>query len=170
MADTTHELKLIHKESVPVALEKAHRYRLLNEPMEAESICLDILKVDPKNQQAIVTLILALSDQFSVTTRQTYKRAKELVDSLEDNYDRIYYSGIIQERRAKASYRPGKAGSGHVAYQWLQHAMECYEAAAAISPADNDDAILRWNTCVRIIERHPDIKAEETGRAPQLLE
>ena len=53
------ELKSLHKDAIPAALEKAERYRLLNEPGEAESICLDILHVDPENQQAIVTLLLA---------------------------------------------------------------------------------------------------------------
>jgi hypothetical protein len=44
------ELKSLHKDAIPAALGKAERYRLLNEPGEAESICLDILHVDPENQ------------------------------------------------------------------------------------------------------------------------
>ena len=58
------ELKPLSREAVPAALEKAMRYRLLNEPGEAESICHDVLHVDPGNQQAIVTLLLALTDRF----------------------------------------------------------------------------------------------------------
>ena len=38
---------------MPAALEKALRYRLLNEPVEAESICRDVLEVDPDNQAAL---------------------------------------------------------------------------------------------------------------------
>src|SRR5205085_11166530 len=51
------DLKRLHKEAIPAALEKAERYRLLNEPGEAESICLDILAADAENQQAIITLL-----------------------------------------------------------------------------------------------------------------
>ena len=58
------ELKQLHKDAIPAALEKAERYRLLNEPGEAESICLDILAVDPDNQRAIITLLLAFTDRF----------------------------------------------------------------------------------------------------------
>ena len=44
------EFKRITPEAVPAALSKAERYRLLNEPREAESICRDVLLVDPENQ------------------------------------------------------------------------------------------------------------------------
>ena len=37
---------------------------MLNEPGEAESICLDILAVDPDNQRAIIILLLAVKDRF----------------------------------------------------------------------------------------------------------
>ena len=53
-----YELKRLTKEAVPRALEKAERYRLLNEPTEAESICQDILRVEPDNQPALVVLLL----------------------------------------------------------------------------------------------------------------
>ena len=58
------QLKPLHKDAIPAALAKAERYRLLNEPGEAESICLDVLQVDPGSQDALVMLILALTDQF----------------------------------------------------------------------------------------------------------
>ena len=38
------ELERISIDAVPAALEKAERYRLLNEPLMAESICLDVLE------------------------------------------------------------------------------------------------------------------------------
>ena len=57
-------LKPMSKDAVPGALAKAERYRLLNEPGEAESICLDILQVDPQNEDALVMMLLALTDQF----------------------------------------------------------------------------------------------------------
>ena len=57
-------LKPIDPAAVPAALQQAERYRLLNEPEEAESICLDVLAVEPDNQQALVMLLLSLTDQF----------------------------------------------------------------------------------------------------------
>ena len=44
--------KPLSPEPCPAALAKAERYRLLNEPGEAESICLDVLAVEPDNQEA----------------------------------------------------------------------------------------------------------------------
>ncbi len=170
MEEAMFELKQISSNSIPEALEKAERYRLLNEPMQAESICLDILEVDADNQQALVTLILALTDQFSDRLKSTFRRAQDLIEQLDDEYDRLYYSGIIQERRAKATFRPGKAGSGHVAYHWLESAMECYERAAELARPGNDDPLLRWNTCVRIIRRFREIRPEEGESTVHLLE
>ena len=56
------DLKSISIEGVPKALEKAERYRLLNEPSLAESICVDILTVLPAHQQALISLLLARTD------------------------------------------------------------------------------------------------------------
>ena len=50
------ELKPISKEAIPSALAKAERYRLLNEPRLAESICRDVLRTDAGNQQGLVIL------------------------------------------------------------------------------------------------------------------
>ena len=66
-------LKPISRDSVAGALAKAERYRLLNEPNEAESICRDILQVDPANQEALISLILALTDQMSEDTSAIFK-------------------------------------------------------------------------------------------------
>src|ERR1700719_3896644 len=96
------ELKQLSKEAIPAALEKAERYRLLNEPAEAESICLDVLKTDPENQQAIVTLLLAVSDRFSKGYGVSDTQARELLVRLKGDYERVYYAGILAERRAKA--------------------------------------------------------------------
>ena len=52
------DMKKLSRDAIPAALDKARQYRLLNEPAEAESICLDILQADPENQQAIITLLL----------------------------------------------------------------------------------------------------------------
>ena len=108
------EIKPIHKESIEKSLEKAHRYRLLNEPSHAESICLDVLIIEPENQQAINILLLALTDQFDRRLTARYKQARELLPRLEDSYRRVYYDGLICERRATALYRRGGPGSGSI--------------------------------------------------------
>jgi len=145
------ELKPLSKEGIAAALEKAKRYRLLNEPMEAESICLDILEVDPENKEAIIMLLLALTDQFDKELSVEANQANELLPRLKDEYERNYYAGIICERQAKAILHRGVPGSKHVAYQWFYDAMEYFQKAEAKHPPGNDDAILRWNTCARII-------------------
>ena len=146
------ELKPITKEGIPRALEKIERYRLLNEPSEAESICRDILEIEPDHQKALVMLILTLSDQFSKGI--TEKEATSLLPRLKDNYQRAYYKGIILERLAKAALNRATHGSQFDAYEWLEEAMEAFEQAATVRPDGNDDAILRWNACVRTIDRY----------------
>ena len=94
------DFKLISRDAVPLALEKAERYRLLNEPAQAESICLDVLAVDPENQQVLVMLILALTDQFQTGPSDCLRQAEALVPRLHGEYERAYYSGIILERAA----------------------------------------------------------------------
>jgi len=146
------ELKsLSGPEAIPAALEKAMRYRLLNEPGEAESICQDVLRIDPENQQALVILLLALTDRFGKSYAVGVIQAQELVTRLQDQYERTYYAGIISERRAKARLHQGSPGSGHEAFQFLREAMGWYEKAEVIRPPGNDDALLRWNACARII-------------------
>ena len=149
----TFDLKSISRGGVPAALQKAERYRLINDPSSAESICLDVLAVDPDNQQAIVTLILAITDQFSGGPAEGVRRAKEQLRRLGDEYKRAYYAGIVCERCAKAQLRTEAPGSGETAYHWLRDAMGWYEKAEAQRPAGNDESILRWNTCARMLSR-----------------
>jgi len=157
------DLKPISQESVPLALEKAERYRLINDPSSAESICLDVLTVDPENQQALMTLLLAITDQFSEGPVEGVRRAREVLPRLHDRYKRAYYGGIICERCAKAQLRSGGPRSGEMAYRWLSEAMDWYEKAEAQRPAGHDEAILRWNTCERLLARNPHLRpaAEE---------
>jgi tetratricopeptide (TPR) repeat protein len=164
------ELKSIHKETVLAALEKAERYRLLNEPGEAESICLDVLRIDPENQQALVALLLALTDQFEEGFADRVKRAREVLPRVRDDYARAYYAGIICERRAKAQLKQGGPGSGYVAYDSFHAAMSWYEKAETLRPTGNDDALLRWNTCARILMRNPHIQPGPVDRSEPPLE
>ncbi|PWT95473.1 MAG: hypothetical protein C5B52_17775 [Bacteroidetes bacterium] len=148
------QIKSISKDSIPLALEKAERYRLLNEPIFAESICLDILEADPQNPRAIVTMLLAITDQFGSSASTEVHHAKQLLPRLKDEYEKEYYAGIICERQGKAILDKGSLDASYISYEWFQDAMEHYEKAADIKPAGNDDSILRWNTCARLIMRH----------------
>lgn len=146
------ELKALHKESIPSALEKAERYRLLNDPFQAESICLDILEIEPNNQTALVTLVLAMSDNFAYNYLIGDKEIKEFVARIEDEYERTYYTGIVFERRAKSMLSNGPEGSQSAAFELFNRAMTWFEKAENLSPDANDDAILRWNGCARVIQ------------------
>jgi hypothetical protein len=164
------ELKTLSPDSVSRALAKAERYRLLNEPAEAESICLDALKVDPENQELLTTLILAITDQF-VEEAARVADAWENVPKLRDEYERLYYTGIIHERRAKAVLRHHTPRGGTRAYDWLREAMLCFEKAEPIRPMGNDDALLRWNACARLIMRDRHLApAGDEPHEPILLE
>ena len=154
--------KPISRDAVPGALAKAERYRLLNEPGEAESICLDVLQIEPANQEALVMLILALTDQFRDETsasRHAAARAGEVVPRLSDEYDRLYYAGIIRERRARAVLQRDRYAATATATEWLREALSFFERAEAIRPPHNDDAVLRWNACARLLERLPQVQA-----------
>jgi len=147
------DLKPITAEGVPAALQKAERYRLLNDSSAAESICLDVLEVDPTNQQALISLLLSITDQF-VDELGDVQRAREILPRITDPYKRAYYSGIICERRGRAQLHRGSMGSADIASEWFHEAMGCYEQAEQIRPRGNDESILRWNTCVRMLNRH----------------
>jgi tetratricopeptide (TPR) repeat protein len=150
------ELKTLSKSAIPAALAQAERYRLLNEPAEAESICLDILRIDPGHQEALVTMVLALTDQFPDGAHaRAAAEADKAVAQINDEYRRLYYTGIIRERRGKAVLRSDRPGSGRSVQEWLQEAMSYYERAEAIRPAGNDEAVLRWNTCARLLTTIP---------------
>ncbi len=150
------DLKSISREAIPEALAKAERYRLLNEPWQAESICLDILRIEPDHQQAIVMLLLSLTDQFGKGVSAA--GAREVLPRLKSDYERAYYSGIISERWADSLLRQGSPGAGFAAYQGLREAMEHYERAESLRSPGNDDALLRWNTCARILMRNRELR------------
>jgi len=164
------DLKPLSPEAVPAALDKAVRYRLLNEPMQAESICLDILTLEPSNEKALITLLLALTDQFDRRMSSAVREARELLPRFESDYARAYYEGIIWERRANALHDRGGPGAGNLAYDGLRQAMACYEKAIELRSPANDEAVLRWNTCTRILARHPDIRPVPQDDFQPLLE
>ena len=162
------DLKTLSLEAVPRALAKAERYRLLNEPSDAESICLDALEADPENQEAVKMLLLALTDQFTADASRVAD-AWNTVGRLTNAYERAYYTGIVHERRAKALLAHGTPRGGSRAYEWLREAMENYERAEAIRPPNNDDALLRWNACARLIMHNPRLEPAKEEPAEPLL-
>ena len=162
-------LKPLHTNAIQSALQKAERYRLLNEPGEAESICLDVLEVDPNNQQARIALLLALTDQFA-DDGHAYERARTVLSQLAGDYERAYYGGMVAERRAKAQAHR-RTGASVGVYEWIVDARESYQRAEKVRPEGNDDAVLRWNACVRFLERNPQLRpASEQRDEIEMLE
>jgi hypothetical protein len=146
------DVKPLSRDAIASALAKAERYRLLNEAEEAESICEDILAVEPSHQPAIMMQILAIT-------------------LLEEEYCRCYYGGIICERRAKAYLNQNGLQHGAAVYDWFREAMRLFERAESLRSAGNDDAVLRWNACVRALARHPHLRpAPEEERDPIMSE
>jgi hypothetical protein len=152
-ANERPELMPVSPEGIPRALSKAEHYRFLNEPWQAESICRDVLAIDPTNQTAQIMLVLSLTDQFE--QGGGVKEVLAIVEGLADEYHRAYYSGIIHERQAIAVFRRHPDyRSRRGMYTLLQTAMESYRQARDLRPPDNDDAVLRWNACVRFLDRN----------------
>jgi hypothetical protein len=158
-----HQLKSISKAGIPEAIAKAELYRYLNEPEEAESICHDILAVEPDHQLARRMLGLTITDQFIGATSDRYAEVQTIFQSLRDPYEKHYYCGLLHERRAKAQLVVGY--SPHVLLPLIEEAMRCFAEAEKIRPTGNDDSILRWNRCVRLLESRPDFHFERPPAA-----
>src|SRR5262245_23984813 len=126
------ELKRLHPQAIPAALEKARHYRLLNESTEAESICLDVLEVEPENQKALILLLPAPTDRFDDGHADALPRARAALGRLVSPYDKAYFGGILLERWAKTRLKQGGMGIGGVVYDLLRQAMESFEEAAAL--------------------------------------
>jgi len=148
------KMKYISKDAVAEAYAKAEHYRLLNEPWQAESICRDILNVDPENQEAIYTLILAITDQFINYSGTTSSEALDLASKLTDPYKAEYCRGLIFERKAIATHRRQIVRGVYIAFAHFQRAMQHFEKAEKLQSGTNNESILRWNACVRFIEQH----------------
>ena len=165
----TFKLKPLSRDGVEAALAKAEHYRLLNQPKLAESICLDILEVDKENQKAKIILLLSITDQFGHSVSTAGKHAVEIANSLKDDYSKIYYLGIIHERQGNVSLESAVHGSDWDAYEWYLEAMELFESAEKSSPPGNNDAVLRWNTCARIIMQY-NLKERPTDSINPIME
>ncbi|MBX3422629.1 MAG: bacterial transcriptional activator domain-containing protein [Pirellulaceae bacterium] len=146
------EPRRIRRESVPIALKQAQHYRLLGEPALAESICRDIIAVAPENEDAWVTLLLALTDQFDTRQGEAMDHSLRLVDHFASEFRRCYYAGIISERWARAQLRAGLPIEA--AEQWIRKAMNAFMQANELAPADDPNPILRWNSCLRLLDQY----------------
>jgi len=153
------KLKVISKAGIAEAIAKAELYRYLNEPEEAESICRDILAADAKHALGLRTLGLAITDQFTGESGDRYGEVEKIFESLTDGYERHYYLGLLCERRVKAQLRAGRAP--HTLLPLMEKALQHFAEAEKTHPPGNDDAILRWNRCVRLLQSQPDFAAEE---------
>ena len=150
----TFKLKPLSRDAVATALARAEQYRMLSQPWEAESICRDILAVEPENQEARVMLLLALTEQFGEEQEDHISEAESLVSTFDGEYERAYYAGLICERRAKELLTHGTLGAGPAVYDLLARAMRWFEQAEALRPPGHDEPLLRWNTCARMIMRN----------------
>lgn len=163
MSDTTQTaraLKRITREGVAAALQKAHRYRVLNDSAAAESICLDVLAVEPENVEALVMHVLAITDQFGAGHAEDLKRAEAAAAQLRDPYKRAYYRGIVCERWAKGILSRNVPRGEQMAWEWVDRALDAYAEAERMRAAGNDEAILRWNACVRLLQAHPQVRPQ----------
>lgn len=158
------QLKAISRAGIAEAIAKAELYRYLNEPEEAESICHDILAVDSGHQLARRLLGLSITDQFTGYAGDRYGEVAEIFQGLRDPYERAYYTGLLYERRAKVQLRSGY--SAHILLPLIEDALRSFAEAEKIRPPGNDDSILRWNRCVRMLESQPDFRVERDAHSP----
>ncbi len=147
------DLKPLSKEAIPKAIDRAKQYRQLNQPWHAESICRDVYAVDPDHQQNLIILFLAITDQFVNDKHgKSMQDAEEIIDKLRDEYQRDYARGIVFERQASAAIKRGGPRASYIAYYHILRALEFYEKSAKSHPDKNEESILRYNTCVRMVE------------------
>ena len=154
------ELKKISPQYISNALMKAEKYRYMNHPKTSESICRDVLEIKPEHQEAIILLIISISEQFA--DRKKYsaslRNAQEWLPLIEDEYKKIYLSGLILERWAKANIH---ILAGADLYEFFQEAMDFYAKAEKIRPVEDESCILHWNLCIRLMELNPHIKPRQ---------
>ncbi len=150
-----HTLKKLPADALDTAVQKAMLYRELNQPEEAESICLDVLDVDGKHQSALRVLGLAITDRFDEVAVGLFEEAMRAFGQLQSEYDRVYHEGVAWERLGKSHLRKNE---GHGALTALEHALEQFERSEKIAPSGNPESILRFNRCVRLFRTHRLLK------------
>jgi len=136
----------------------------------AESICEDILATEPDNRQALVTMILAVTDQFrDHGVGEHTARARALIPRLTEEYERLYYAGY--HLRATRPRAPG----ARPARRWADRARLVRRRHEPLRTVDgrppnrsNDDPVLRWNACARTLNHHPELQQQVGEPAPSV--
>ncbi len=100
------ELRPLSPAAIPAALAKAERYRLLNDSGQAESICQDVLAIDPDNQDALAMMILAITDQFNDEGTASARRARRTAGA---GLARRLHPGLLRRDHQRA---PRARGAG----------------------------------------------------------
>ncbi len=157
------EPRKIQADTVPAALKQAQHYRLLNEPQLAESICRDIVAVEPDNETALITMLLSLTDQFDEKYALARDQATEIRSRLPKPYHQAYYEGIILERWARAQLK--QAIPAETIQAWMRSAMQHYHQASELAPADDPNPLLRWNTCARFLNELEEQQSQQATQA-----
>lgn len=159
----SHELKSLNGHDLDQAQRKAEKYRDLNQPDETDSICRDILAVNPQHQAALRSLGLSLTDRYDGDGMQLHREALAVFGKLESAYERTYYAGIAWERYGKSQLAQGIGPGAHHAFH---RALHLFEEAEDLTEKENPDPILRWNRVVRELTTHPLLRFEEE-RSPE---
>lgn len=162
------ELRPLSEDRIPAALEKAAHYRRESEPGVAESICLDVLAVQPDHQDALGILLMARADQFAARP-EALSAARELLPRIRDEARREYYAGVVCERHAKTLLQGRRSRARTAARGQLRRAMVHFERAYALAH-DDDDALLRWNACARLLGREPHLDVGPAGEPEPMIE
>lgn len=150
----------ISENSIPRAIERIRHYRLLNEPGQAESICRDILAVQPDHQEALINLLLTLTDQFTARGDGALEAARAELGRIEGDFEQAYYRGMIHERWARALHRRHPDNPA-AAIAEIHEAMDSYQQAIELATRHDPDPTLRWNACARFFNA-----LEADGGAP----
>jgi hypothetical protein len=115
-------------------------------------------------------LLLAYTDKFKAELYPAFDNAKGVLEKLRDEYSKVYYRGVIYERRAKEHLNRKGPSSDDIAHGRFAKAMAEYERALEIDPKGSRDAALRWNTCTRILNENPNLKPAEEIPEVELMD
>ena len=155
-------LKSLSPAAVDGALRLAADSRKGGQAQTCESVCHDVLQAEPRNQEALRLLLLSHADRFDADSSQHEMGARDAQSRLTSAYDRAFYDGYIMHRLAQAAIASGSPSAARIVYDLLTGAMASYEDAERMRPDGNDDAVLLWNACHRLLQSTPHSGPRET--------
>ena len=141
---------------------------MLNEPGEAESICLDILETDPENQPALITLLLALTDRFSKGYGVSDTQANHCSRGSRANTSAPTTRGFWPSAGPRRNSRRDTPGPV-ITPTMIVRSDAAVREGRNVRPPGNDDALLRWNTCARMMAKNK-LAARDEDRTEPVLE